>query len=99
MLQSLLPGSPAREPGTAPRGVPVASARPQAPTENGTGAAPMNLNQAAEAAARYPLPPTASSTTRRRDALLPPEEIPGEAQAQRGYPSREPNFFEKLFGG
>jgi penicillin-binding protein 1A len=98
MLQSLLPG-PAREPSAAQRGVPVANARPQAPADNGTGAAPMNLNQAAEAAARYPLPQAAISPTRRRDALLPPEDILGEANAPRGYPPREPNFLEKLFGG
>jgi hypothetical protein len=60
----------------------------------------MNLNQAAEAAARYPLPPSSTPPTWRRDALLPPEDIPGgEAPVQRGYPEREQNFFEKLFGG
>jgi penicillin-binding protein 1A len=95
MLRSLLPGTSAREP--AP--VPVASARPQAPVDN-YGSAPMNLNQAAEAAARYPLPPSSTAPTRHRDALLPPEDIPGgEAPVQRGYPPREQNFFEKLFGG
>jgi hypothetical protein len=65
----------------------------------------MSLNQAAEAAAQYPLPPSAtsaaqSSTARRRDALLPPGDIPGgSGDAQAGYPPREQNFFEKLFGG
>jgi hypothetical protein len=60
----------------------------------------MNLNQAAEAAARYPLPTASLPAARRRDALMPPEDIPGgEAPVQRGYPPREQNFFEKLFGG
>jgi hypothetical protein len=59
----------------------------------------MNLNQAAEAAARYPLPPSSTPPTWRRDALLPPEDIPGgEPPVQRGY-AREPNFLERLFGG
>jgi hypothetical protein len=32
--------------------------------------------------------------------LLPPDDIPGgDASQQRGYPTREQNFFEKLFGG
>jgi penicillin-binding protein 1A len=93
MLQSLLPGVPARE--SAP--LPVAAARQQA---DNYGAAPMNLNQAAEAAARYPLPSASIQPNRRRDALLPPDDIPGgDAPVQRGYPPREPNFFEKLFGG
>jgi penicillin-binding protein 1A len=95
ILQSLLPGAPSREPPPTPV---VAAARPQAPADNGV-AAPMNLNQAAEAAARYPLP-TASVPGRRRDALLPPGDIPGgDASQQRGYPTRQQNFFEKLFGG
>jgi hypothetical protein len=60
----------------------------------------MNLNQAAEAAARYPLPTSSVPPGRRRDALLPPDDIPGgDASQQRGYPKREQNFFEKLFGG
>jgi penicillin-binding protein 1A len=95
MLRSLLPGPPARDPIPTP----VAAARPQAPADN-YAAAPMNLNQAAEATARYPLPPNSTAPTRHRDALLPPEDIPGgEAPVQRGYPPREQNFFEKLFGG
>jgi penicillin-binding protein 1A len=95
MLRSLLPGTSARE--AAP--VPVASARPQAPADT-YGSAPMDLNQAAEAAARYPLPSASTPPARHRDALLPPEDIPGgEAPVQRGYPPREQNFFEKLFGG
>jgi penicillin-binding protein 1A len=99
MLQSLLRGSPTREPAPIQRGVPLASARPQAPADNSADGVPMNFNQAAEAAARYPLSSAANSATRRRDALLPPEDVPGDAQAQHGYRQRESNFFEKLFGG
>jgi penicillin-binding protein 1A len=96
MLRSLLPGSPSREAAS----VPVANARPQAPAENNAGPAPLNLNQAAEAAARYPLPSTSIAIGRRRDALLPPEEIPGaDAPIERGYPPRQQGFFDKLFGG
>jgi penicillin-binding protein 1A len=94
MLQSLLPGGPSREP--AP--VPVATARPQAPVDSGSTSAPMNLDQAADVASRYPLPPASIPTSRRRDALLPPEDIPG-GEVPPGYPPRERNFFEKLFGG
>jgi penicillin-binding protein 1A len=93
VLRSLLPGPPPRE--AAP--VPVANARPQAPADY--SAPPINLNQAAEAAARYPLPTASLPTARRRDALLPPEDIPGDASTQPGYPPREQGFFEKLFGG
>jgi penicillin-binding protein 1A len=95
MLQSLMPNSPSRE--LTP--TPVAAARPQAPAES-PASAPMNLHQAAEAAARYPLPSASIPANRRRDALLPPEDIPaGDAPVQRGYRPREPNLFEKLFGG
>jgi penicillin-binding protein 1A len=95
ILRSLLPASPPRE--AAPP-VPVANARPQAPADN-HDAAPVNLKQAAEAAARYPLPQASIPTTRRRDALLPPDDIPGgDAPTERGY-LREQGFFEKLFGG
>jgi penicillin-binding protein 1A len=94
MLQSLLPGSPAREQAPAP----VAAARPQGSADNYP--APINLDQAAQAAARYPLPTASVPPTRRRDALLPPEDIPGaDASAEHRYPPREPSFFEKLFGG
>jgi hypothetical protein len=84
--------------------IPVAVARPQAPAES-YNSSRMSLNQAAEAAAQYPLPPSPvaaapSSSGRRRDALLPPGDIPGgNSGAQTGYPPREQNFFEKLFGG
>lgn len=94
MLQSLLPGSPAREQAPAP----VAAARPQGSADNYP--APINLDQAAQAPARYPLPTASVPPTRRRDALLPPEDIPGaDASAEHRYPPREPSFFEKLFGG
>ena len=99
LLQSLLPKPPARDPAILQIPTPVAAARPQAPAES-YGSGPMNLNQAAEAAARYPLPSSAAPNGRRRDALLPPSDIPGGgAAAQAGYPPREQNFFEKLFGG
>ncbi len=87
MLQSLLP-SAARE-----QVAPVPAARPQTQADSG---APMNLNQAADAAARYPLPTASVPQARRRDALLPPEDI---GAPQRGSTGREPSFFEKLFGG
>jgi penicillin-binding protein 1A len=96
MLRSLLPDSSSRE--AAP--MPVASARPQATAEYNAGGAPIDLNQAAEAAARSPLASTSIPSARRRDALLPPEDIPGaDAPTRRIYPQREQGFFEKLFGG
>jgi penicillin-binding protein 1A len=95
MLQSLLRGSSSREPAPAPS----ANPRPQASADPGYLSAPINLNQAVEAAARYPLPLASVASSRRRDALLPPEDIPGgEPPVQRGY-AREPNFLERLFGG
>jgi hypothetical protein len=94
MLQSLLPGAPSRQ----PIPVPVANARTQMPAESGSMSAPMSLDRAADVASRYPLPPASIPTSRGRDALLPPEDVPG-GEVSPGYPPRERNFFDKLFGG
>jgi penicillin-binding protein 1A len=94
MLQSLLPGGPSRQ----PIPVPVANARPQPSAESGSMSAPMNLDRAADVASRYALPPGSIPASRSRDALLPPEDVPG-GEVSPGYPPRERNFFDKLFGG